>query len=68
MVAIARRRKLLNDDFLIVLAEHSWVLLDISGSDITDFGLATVAKICTNLQAVDVRYVVGMAIQLLKLA
>ncbi|KAG1338534.1 hypothetical protein COCNU_04G008400 [Cocos nucifera] len=54
MVAIARRRKLLNDDFLIVLAEHSWELLDISGSDITDFGLATVAKICTNLQAVDV--------------
>ncbi|XP_073114045.1 uncharacterized protein [Elaeis guineensis] len=55
MVAIARRRKLLNDDFLIVLAEHSWELLDISGSDVTDFGLATVAKICTNLQAVDVR-------------
>ncbi|XP_038972598.1 uncharacterized protein LOC103724163 [Phoenix dactylifera] len=54
MVAIARRRKLLNDDRLIVFAEHSWEILDISGSDITDFGLATVAKICTNLQAVDV--------------
>lgn len=55
MAAIARRRRLLSDDVLISLAESSWELLDISGSDVTDSGLSTVAKICTNLRAVDIR-------------
>nr|CAD1832082.1 unnamed protein product [Ananas comosus var. bracteatus] len=54
MAAIARRRRLLSDDVLISLAESSWELLDISGSDVTDSGLSTVAKICTNLHAVDI--------------
>ncbi|XP_073008650.1 uncharacterized protein [Typha latifolia] len=54
LVAIARRRKLLNDEILVALVECSWELLDISGSDVTDSGLATIAKICTNLRAVDV--------------
>ncbi|WOL16206.1 hypothetical protein Cni_G24988 [Canna indica] len=54
LVAIARRRQLLNDDVLIALAEASWKLLDISGSDATDFGLKRVSEICTELQAVDI--------------
>ncbi|KAF3337036.1 hypothetical protein FCM35_KLT17623 [Carex littledalei] len=54
ILAIARRRRLLNDEVLIALAEPSWKLLDVSGSDITDHGLTTIAKICTNLHAVDI--------------
>lgn len=56
ILAIARRRRLLNDEVLIALAEPSWKLLDVSGSDITDHGLTTIAKICTNLHAVDIRF------------
>lgn len=59
MVAIARRRQLLNDHVLLALAESSWALLDISGSDVSDFGLSKVAEMCTNLQAVDIRYEEG---------
>ncbi|KAF8391550.1 hypothetical protein HHK36_023856 [Tetracentron sinense] len=54
MLAIARRRKLLNDEVLISLAESSWEILDISGSDVSDSGLAKVAEICQSLQAVDI--------------
>ena len=53
MVAIARRRRLLNDDVIISLAEE---ILDISGSDVSDFGLAKVAERCKTLQAVDLRH------------
>ena len=56
LAAIARRRKLLTDDVIIVLAESSWDILDISGSDISDFGLSQVLQICKSLRAVDIRY------------
>lgn len=56
LVAIARRRRLLNDDVLIALADISWDLLDVSGSDVTDFGLAKVAEECPYLKSVDIRY------------
>lgn len=55
ILSIARRRRLLNDEVLISLAESSWEILDLSGSDVTDVGLATVANICNNLRAVDIR-------------
>ncbi|XP_042518919.1 protein AMN1 homolog [Macadamia integrifolia] len=54
MAAIARRRKLLNDDVLISLAESSWDILDVSGSDVSDYGLARVAEKCKSLRAVDI--------------
>lgn len=54
ILSIARRRRLLNDEVLISLAESSWEILDLSGSDATDVGLATVANICNNLRAVDI--------------
>ncbi|KAK6934461.1 hypothetical protein RJ641_034616 [Dillenia turbinata] len=54
LVAIARRRKLLNDDVLLALADSSWEILDISGSDVSDFGLAKAAEMCKALRAVDI--------------
>lgn len=56
LAAIARRRKLLTDDVVLALADSSWEILDVSGSDISDFGLSKVAKICKHLKAVDIRY------------
>lgn len=56
IAAIARRRKLLNDEVITSLADTSWQILDISGSDVSDSGLAEVAKMCKSLQAVDIRY------------
>lgn len=55
MAAIARRRKLLNDEVIVSLADNSWEILDISGSDVSDFGLAKVAEMCKFLRAVDIR-------------
>ena len=55
IMSIARRIRLLNDEVLTSLAESSWEILDISGSDVTDAGLATVANVCSNLRAVDIR-------------
>lgn len=55
-MAIARRRKLLKDDVIIALADESWDVLDLSGSDVSDLGLAKVAEICGSLRAVDIRY------------
>lgn len=54
LVAIAKRRQLLNDEVLLLLAENSWNLLDISGSDVSDLGLTKVAEMCPNLRAVDI--------------
>ncbi|XP_062077745.1 uncharacterized protein LOC133782450 isoform X2 [Humulus lupulus] len=54
MAAIARRRKLLNDEVIVSLADSSWEFLDISGSDVSDIGLAKVAEICKSLRAVDI--------------
>lgn len=55
LAAIARRRKLLNDEVIIALAESSWEILDLSGSDVSDIGLSKVAEICKFLRAVDIR-------------
>ncbi|GFZ04925.1 RNI-like superfamily protein [Actinidia rufa] len=54
MAAIARRRKLLNDNVIIALAESSWEILDLSGSDVSDFGLSKVAEMCKFIRAVDI--------------
>ncbi|XP_059664827.1 uncharacterized protein LOC132311111 [Cornus florida] len=56
MAAIARRRKLLDDDVIIALADSSWEILDLSGSDVSDFGLSEVAKICKSVRAVDISH------------
>lgn len=56
VAAIARRRKLLNDDVLIALADTSWDILDVSGSDVSDFGLIKVAEVCRSVKALDIRY------------
>eukprot|EP00268_Persea_americana_P052935 TRINITY_DN5955_c0_g2_i4.p1 TRINITY_DN5955_c0_g2~~TRINITY_DN5955_c0_g2_i4.p1 ORF type:complete len:317 (-),score=72.61 TRINITY_DN5955_c0_g2_i4:131-1081(-) len=54
MLGVARRRNLLNDDVLIALAEKSWDILDISGSEVSDFGLVKVAELCHHLRAIDI--------------
>ncbi|EXB72070.1 hypothetical protein L484_000960 [Morus notabilis] len=54
IATIARRRKLLNDEVIVSLADCSWEILDISGSDVSDIGLAKVAQICKSLKAVDI--------------
>ncbi|GAB4846156.1 hypothetical protein Ancab_025154 [Ancistrocladus abbreviatus] len=54
IAAIARRRRLLNDEVIISLADGSWEILDISGSDVTDSGLAKVSEMCQSLRAVDI--------------
>lgn len=55
LVAIARRRKLLNDDIVVALADSSWEMLDMSDSDVSDSGLCHVVDICQSLKAVDIR-------------
>nr|GEV80678.1 protein AMN1 homolog [Tanacetum cinerariifolium] len=54
IAAIARRRKLLNDDMIVALAESSWAILDLSDSEISDTGLSKVIEICRNVRAVDI--------------
>ena len=56
ILAIARRRKLLNDEVLISLADNSWDILDVSSSDVSDFGLMKAAEICKFIRALDIRY------------
>lgn len=58
LVAIARRRRLLNDNVIVALADSSWQILDLSGSEVSDFGLSQVVKTCRHLQAVDIRYLI----------
>ncbi|MQL68457.1 hypothetical protein Taro_000718, partial [Colocasia esculenta] len=55
IAAIARRRKLLDDDVLNALIDDAWDILDISGSDVTDLGLTRAAETCPSLRAVDIR-------------
>lgn len=55
MVAIARRRGLLCDELLAALADNSWEILDVSGSDVTDSSLIVTAQTCPRLQDVDIR-------------
>ncbi|ESQ54649.1 hypothetical protein EUTSA_v10026846mg [Eutrema salsugineum] len=54
IAAIAKRRKLLDDDLIISLADSSWEILDVSGSDVSNSGLAKAAEICKSLRAVDI--------------
>ncbi|KFK29205.1 hypothetical protein AALP_AA7G102900 [Arabis alpina] len=54
ILAIAKRRKLIDDDFIVSLADSSWEILDISASDVSDSGLAKVAEICKSIRAVDI--------------
>lgn len=55
ITAIARRRKLLNDDVVIALAESSWEVLDLSDSEVTDIGLLKVIEVCNHVKAMDIR-------------
>lgn len=55
ITAIARRRKLLNDDVVVALAESSWEILDLSDSEVSDIGLLKVIGICSQLKAMDIR-------------
>lgn len=57
LAAVARRRRLLDDNVIVPLADGSWEILDISGSNVTDVGLIKLAGICRSLRAVDIRYV-----------
>ncbi|KAF7831288.1 protein AMN1-like protein [Senna tora] len=54
LAAIARRRKLLNDAVLISLADTSWEIIDVSGSDVSDFGIIKAAEICRFIRALDI--------------
>ncbi|KAF8082155.1 hypothetical protein N665_0845s0013 [Sinapis alba] len=54
IAAVAKRRKLLDDDLIISLADTSWEILDVSGSDVSDSGLAKVSEMCNSLRAVDI--------------
>ncbi|KAI3810048.1 hypothetical protein L1987_19655 [Smallanthus sonchifolius] len=54
ITAIARRRKLLNDDVIIALADSSWEVLDLSDSEVTDIGLLKVIEICNLVRAMDI--------------
>ncbi|CAN6914909.1 unnamed protein product [Brassica oleracea] len=54
IAAIAKRRKLLDDDLIISLADTSWEILDVSSSDVSDSGLAKVSEMCKSLRAVDI--------------
>lgn len=55
ITAIARRRKLLNDDVIIALADSSWEVVDLSDSEVTDIGLLNVIEICNHVRAMDIR-------------
>ncbi|KAL2651880.1 hypothetical protein R1flu_020008 [Riccia fluitans] len=54
LLAIARRRDLLCDGLLVALADETWEVLDVSGSDITDASIEALARVCTRLRAVDI--------------
>lgn len=56
MAAIARRRRLLDDNAILSLVDSSWEILDLSGSDVSDTGLKELARRCRSLRAVDIRY------------
>ncbi|KAI6687506.1 hypothetical protein NL676_024334 [Syzygium grande] len=54
VTSIARRRRLLDDNVIVSLADGSWEILDISGSNVSDVGLIKLAGICRSLRAVDI--------------
>lgn len=54
LAAVARRRRLLDNNVIVPLADGSWEILDISGSNVTDVGLIKLAGICRSLRAVDI--------------
>lgn len=55
ITAIARRRKLLNDEVIVALAESSWETLDLSDSDVSDVGLLKVIETCSHVSTMDIR-------------
>lgn len=55
LIAMARRRGLLNDKILMALCDESFEILDVSGSGVTAEGIAAAARICSGLRAVDIR-------------
>ncbi|XP_017247802.1 uncharacterized protein LOC108219061 isoform X5 [Daucus carota subsp. sativus] len=55
IAAIARRRRLLDDNVMMALAESSWDILDVSDSDVSDYGISVVAKRFKCLRAADIR-------------
>lgn len=48
----------MNDNVIVALADSSWEILDLSDSEVSDFGLLQVVGTCKHLQAVDIRYCV----------
>lgn len=56
LLAIARRRGLLCDELLSALADNSWEILDVSGSDVTDSSFLLAVQTCPRLQDVDIRF------------
>ncbi|WOG99064.1 hypothetical protein DCAR_0418411 [Daucus carota subsp. sativus] len=54
IAAIARRRRLLDDNVMMALAESSWDILDVSDSDVSDYGISVVAKRFKCLRAADI--------------
>ncbi|MCO5557915.1 hypothetical protein L7F22_011488 [Adiantum nelumboides] len=54
LLAMARRKCLVNDEVLVSLLHESWEVLDISGSEVTDHGLKTASNTCSLLKAVDI--------------
>ncbi|KAI5083014.1 hypothetical protein GOP47_0002757 [Adiantum capillus-veneris] len=54
LLAIARRKCLVSDGVLETLLDESWEALDISGSEVTDYGLERASKTCSSLKAVDI--------------
>ncbi|KAJ7534382.1 hypothetical protein O6H91_13G091600 [Diphasiastrum complanatum] len=56
ILAVARRRRVLQSKLLLALADGSWELLDVSGSEVTDDGMVEVAKLCPLLKVVDISH------------
>lgn len=42
---------------MMALAESSWDILDVSDSDVSDYGISVVAKRFKCLRAADIRYI-----------
>ncbi|GBG82015.1 hypothetical protein CBR_g34195 [Chara braunii] len=55
LLAIARRRGLLDDKVLSALADDTWEILDLSGSAISDDAFVAMLGTCSGLCAVDIR-------------
>eukprot|EP00250_Pteridium_aquilinum_P033543 c5815_g1_i1 orf=120-1058(+) len=54
LLAMARRKGLVNDEVLATLLDESWEFLDVSGTNVTDLGLERAFEKCNSLKAVDI--------------